>query len=368
MFDDPRKTAEWFKLIFEIGILVLPQAKTLLDFNKNPKLQKDPFLIYDADFLIGCHKSERPIASGIPYSEMANLLGKSPGSIQIHVMRGDFKLQSGDKAWSSISKAGFQALRDSKRIGASEPMIHLRSARREGNKLILKVQKARYHDQAQSNLILDWPTQVEPRPLTLRDLLAAKYERNLPDLADRRLANTVGVACLLFYKEGNRLVPYLVRRVEQVGVYPGGIQCTASGAANWPNTSEKSFGHFFFQAMYRELEEEVGLKAEDIADLKAVSLCREFLRGGKPQLFFAGFTRLSRNQLRERRIQAADTVKKISGWTEVERDTWFRSSGVVIPPQELDQGIKEQGISLEGLGSYFHGKKYIEKYGHQFAK
>ncbi len=368
MFDDPQKAAEWAKLIIESGILILSQAAQFIDFKKNPKLKKDPFLLYNADFLVECYKSEQPIATGIPYSELANLLGKSLNSVQVNVIRRDFKLQSGDTAWAFISKAGFQALQDSKRVGASEPMIHLRSVSREKNKIILKIQKATYHDQAKSNLILDWPAQTEPHPLTLRDLLTAKYRDNLPELDDKRLANTVGVACLLFYWERGQLVPYLVKRVEKVGVYPGGIHCTASGAAHWPDAPEKSFENFFLRAIYQELDEEVGLKPEDIADLKAVSLCREFLRGGKPQVFFAGFTNLSRNQLREKRIKAADTVKKISDWTEVERDTWLQSSDVVISPRKLDDRIKEFGITLEGIGAYFYGKRYIKKHRQQFVK
>lgn len=368
MLDDPLKATEWAKLIIELGMLVLPQASKFVGFKKDLKLGRDPFLIYDADFLVAHYKAERPIAPGIPYAELADLLGESLDSIQISVIRGEFGLQPGDEAWASIAKAGYQALLESGRIRANEPMIHLRSVRRDSTKLALKIQKAAYHDQAKSNLILDWPAHVRPRSVTLRELLSTKYGERLPQLGDRRLANTVGVACLLFYWDRGQLVPYLVRRVEKVAVHPGGIHCTASGAANWPETSEPSFANFFLRAMYQELDEEVGLKREDITDLRAVSLCREFLRGGKPQIFFAGFTHLSRNQLKARRLKAADTIKKIAGWTEVERDTWRQSSDVVIPPGRLDDSIRDLGVALEGLGGYFCGRRYIDKYGRDILR
>jgi hypothetical protein len=368
MVTNLQNVGEWLRLIIDLGIIILPKASQYIDFKKNPGLKKDPFLLYDNDFLVNCYQSEHPVAPGIPYSELACLLAIDLDSIKINTIRGNFKLESGDAAWTSISKAGFKALYDSRKIGGNESLIHLRSISRENNILTLKIQKAEYYDQAKSNLILDWPTQAEPHSLSLRNLLTAKYKEYLPKLDDKRLANTVGIACLLYYWERGRLIPYLVKRVEKIGVYPGGIHCTASGAANWPDSSEKSFKNFFLRAVYQEMNEEIGIRPEDVTDLRAVSLCREFLRGGKPQLFFAGFTSLSRKQLKEKRINASNTTKKLSSWTEIERDSWLKSGDVVIAPNKLDDNIKEYGITLEGIGAYFFGKQYIEKHGQQFIR
>ena len=64
------------------------------------------------------------------------------------------------------------------------------------------------------------------------------------------------------------------------------------------------FDGLFTANICRELAEEVGLSRADLDWIRPVALCREFLRGGKPQLFFAAGTSLSERALRERR-QAA---------------------------------------------------------------
>ena len=366
MWDDPQQAAEWARFTIELGLRLFPRAAKLMDFNKNPRLKSDPFLLYDAEFLVEQYRAESLIAADVPYSELVDFLRTPFSLIRLGIIRGQFELQAGDDAWTSISRAGFKALRNSGRIGANGPMIRLRSVSLENAIVVLKIQRATYHDQARSNLILDWPTGIRPEPLTLRALLKAKYGEHLPELDDKRLANTVGVACLLFYREGGRFVPYLVRRVEKVGVYPGGIHCTASGAANWPDSSGRSFENFFLRAIRQEIDEEVGLQPEDLVDLRAVSLCRDFLRGGKPQMFFAGVTHLSRAQLKEKRITAVDTVKKLNGWAEVERDTWLRSSDVVMSPRVLEAKIKNVGVTLEAMAAFFHGQRYVAKYGRQF--
>jgi hypothetical protein len=56
---------------------------------------------------------------------------------------------------------------------------------------------------------------------------------------------------------------------------------------------------------YREFRSYVDdLDSEDIESLVPVSFCRELLRGGKPQLFFLGFTNLNREELIRRRLMA----------------------------------------------------------------
>jgi ADP-ribose pyrophosphatase YjhB (NUDIX family) len=58
--------------------------------------------------------------------------------------------------------------------------------------------------------------------------------------------------------------------------------------------------------MYREVEEEIGLKKEDIDFLVPISLNRELARGGKPQIFFIGAIneRITEYQLVEKRKKA----------------------------------------------------------------
>jgi hypothetical protein len=279
------------------------------------------------------------------------------------VVSGEFSLQAGDSTWAAVSTSGFEELRRLGRISASEnePGIRLCPPKAEDSKLTWRIQKARYWDQARSNLILDWTVPGQRPPQRLRDLLVAKYGSKLPDLNDRRMANTIGVACLIFFWEKGRLIPYLIRRVEKVGVFPGGLHTTASGAANWPKGLEKSFENFFTQAMYDELREEVGLVREDIADLKPMAFCREYLRGGKPQIFYAGFTRLTRSELRKKRIGAEKTIKKLNRWPEVDQKSWMDSDDVIIPPEKLEADIGELGVSLECRAAYYYAREYLKK-------
>lgn len=359
---DPEEIAKWLKLASELGTMIL-QVKNAINIKRH---HKDPFLIYDVEWLLSKYKNEQPVNLDTPYREIVNFLGRSPRSIQVNVIRGNFKLSPGNSTWASISEAGVKALYESKRFEMREPLIRLNSISRDRNNVILNVQKATYFDQAKSNLILDWPAQVLPPQTSLRDLLSSDYDGSLPTLDETRMANTIGVACILFYLERSKFVPYLVKRVEKVGVYPGGLHCTASGAANWPETRDKSFEGFIKIAMYKELEEEVGLKHWDVPELKEMAICREFLRGGKPQIFFAGFTNLSRKQLRQRRIKAAETIKMTGGWTEVEYDTWLKSSDVIIPPSKLREKVDEEGLTLECIAAYYYGLKYLEEEGRKF--
>jgi hypothetical protein len=133
-------------------------------------------------------------------------------------------------------------------------------------------------------------------PGELREILRAEYGSSLPALSDTRLSNSIGTAIVVFDREGK---PYLPRRAPRQSVYPGGFHCTASGDAIW-----RDDGELFESHICRELEEEAGLNREDLDWIRVLALCREFLRGGKPQFFFAGQTSLSADELAVRRRKA----------------------------------------------------------------
>jgi hypothetical protein len=226
---------------------------------------------------------------------------------------------------------------------------------------VLKVQKATYHDQAKSNLILDFDRDDPHRYISLRTQLLTQYGSHLPPLDDERLANTLGVAAILFYWNGNQLVPYVVRRVKKIGVFPGGLHCTASGVAKWPvGSSAPSFKDLTDQ-MFGELDEGVGLKRSDIVELRPMALCREMARGGKPQLFYAGLTLLNRKELREKRVHATDVVRATTKIPEIERDRWYRNADVVMTPSALSTKLGRWGLTLEAAGSLHYGIEYLIK-------
>lgn len=353
--------AQGILTFIELAVLVGPPLIARL--RKGMSGKTDPYLNDDIDYLLKRYSDETPIAEGVPYVEVIDLLGPTDREIQIKVLPGKFPLNrcKQGQLWRTLSDAGYQALTQSGRVAPDwdDNIIRLGSVIIEGDTCYLTIQRASYLQQARSNLILDYHPMPDAESATLRNELIRQYGGKLPPLSDRRLANTVGIACLLYYREDNRYVPYLVKRVNRVGVMPGGVHCTASGAAAWPEHVEDTFDGFFTIDMYREIEEEVGLTQSDIEDLRPVALCREFLRAGKPQVFYAGIVRLSRKQLRERRLQAAQTIERTKGWPEVQRDLFLRSTDVVIPPEELEQALNSRGVTIEGIVALRFGLRYL---------
>ncbi len=353
--------ADWMPLLTELAIMLAPKAYALIKQGLSGK--SDPYLNYDIDYLLASYSDETPIFGSVPYSEVVDLLVQQEHALGIDVIRRPFRLKRGRRGeiWRIISDTGFEALADSERISKkrNDSVVRLTAITHIDDAPTLIVQKATYHDQARSNLILDYVALADNPTVTLRMELTKKHGKRLPPLSETRLANNVGVACQLFYREGGQYVPYLVKRVSKVGVMPGGIHCSASGAAAWPSKTTLDFDGYFTTDMCREIEEEIGCKKTDIEDMRPVALCREFLRAGKPQVFFAGITSLSRDELRERRTHASKVVEITKNWPEVERDRWYKSADVIIPTEAITQNVSKLGMTIEGIAALHYGIRYL---------
>lgn len=322
--------------------------------------KKDPFLNYDTPYLLGVYAEETPINHFIPYSELLSLYPENKG-VELKLNSRGFELQQRNQEWARVADLGFSELFKSKRIYDNEGAIRLQKVSDKEGKKELTLQKASYFQQCKSNLILDW-TSGESDGISLRSLQRGLYGGCLPKLEDKSMANTIGIAALIYYKEGDEYIPYMVKRVKKVGVFPGGVHCTSSGVAKWPsNDEDTSFDNFFTEHMYAELFEEVGLSKTDIAELVPMAICREFARGGKPQIFYAGFTELSKAELTEKRVKAQATIKELKLWPEVEQQKWYHSE-IVLNTQELMGSIKKYKITLEGVASLYYGIKYLQEH------
>lgn len=157
-----------------------------------------------------------------------------------------------------------------------------------------------------SSLILDYRHRLpNGAVLSLRDLLRQEYGRRLPPLYDPRLANTLGVSALIFRSSDDGLTPYLVARTREVAVNDLGNEwhCTASGVAELRDAGDDP-SSFIELSIRKELEEEVGLVGDDLIALAPIAFCRELMRGGKPQFFFLGMTRLPLSEI-TRKLKAA---------------------------------------------------------------
>jgi len=169
----------------------------------------------------------------------------------------------------------------------------------------LWVQPCPYSDGVKSNYAMDGSGE-------LRETLRTQYGHCLPPLADARLSNGIGTAVVVFDATGH---PYLPRRAPRQSVFPGGYHCTASGEAVW-REGALEFDRLFTENICCELEEEVGLTRSDLEWIRPVAFCREFLRAGKPQFFFAASTLLPPAELQLRR-RAAIAAQLARGRQEI---------------------------------------------------
>ena len=236
----------------------------------------------DAAWLIDQYRDELTAAPGIPYAPLD--------------LAGPFSVLLETNPFRPIPAADVHPA-----LKYDETIVRL--ARHQPG--TLWVQPCRYSDGMKSNYAMDGPGE-------LRQPLIAQYGRRLPPLDDRRLSNAIGVAIVVFDAGGR---PYLPRRAPRQSVFPGGFHCTASGEAVW-REGPLEFDRLFTENVCRELEEEVGLARADLEWIHPLALCREFLRAGKPQLFFAARTALDAAQLRSRR-RAAIAAQLAHGRQEV---------------------------------------------------
>ena len=221
-------------------------------------------LRYDARWLIEYYADEPPVRPGVPYS----LLGTE---YRVERLQGQFQLT--------------RATDVEPRLAFDETVARLVSY--DGRTLV--AQPCAYSDGIRSNYAMDGER-------GLRDVFRTEYGCRLPPLGDTRLSNGIGTTIVVFDNHGK---PYLPRRAPKQSVFPAGFHCTASGEAVW-----RDEGEMFESNICRELEEEVGLTRADLEWIRPLALCREFLRGGKPQIFFAAGTGLSAEELGVRRRAA----------------------------------------------------------------
>jgi hypothetical protein len=268
-------------------------------------------LRYDARWLVEYYRDEPAALPGLPYAPLG-----WDGPYTVVKLEQPFRLTS--------------AIRVQPRLDYDESIFRLADY---GAKT-LRVQRCAYSDGIKSNYLMDGPGE-------LRAVLRAEYGARLPPLSDTRLANGIGTAVVVF---DAALRPYLPRRAPRQSVFPGGYHCTASGETLWSETASDTaatFEEIFTAHICRELEEEVGLTAADLSWIRPVAFCREFLRGGKPQFFFAAQTLLGADEMAVRRRQAI--ARQIAaGRQEVEDDVLE-----TVTPQTLRQCTIEAVANLQ---------------------
>jgi len=344
--------------------------KIALEVYKNKdsinKVFKPKYLNYDLNKLKSYYKDECFVGKKVPYVELFNFI-KSPEielnfSILTEVFRLDYIDSTELKAFQINALKEFQ---QKGKVTHDSFTVRLNDYKLNKNELTLEIQKSRYSDQVQSHLVLDWKNKylAELGNATLRGFLIAKYGHKLPPLDAKLLSNSIGISIVIFYRRDNVLLPYLPYRNKSTfskkrnepSIFEGIYHCSASGALEWGqginNLSDVK------EEMYREIEEEIGLKKNDLKILECVSLAREVLRAGKPQFFFIGYTNLSEPELRKKRIEAIQKSKCIEDKVEIQdKHLTLTNEGIEI---------KNALISLETIGNLYYCERYFKKIGRE---
>jgi hypothetical protein len=267
------------------------------------------FLTYDAATLLDWYRDETPACGRLPYTELACFLDQ-PSDLTIEKKKTPFRLAScPPDGLAHLQGCIYEAFTKEKRADKVDSKV-VRLENYDARERRLVIRQCRYSDGLKSNYALDWQGK-------LRSFLAQDYGSKLPPLDEPRLSNSLGLAVIVWYRaqDGDTL-PYLPKRAGNLAVFPGGLfHCTASGEAQWKPRAA-TFDQMFTADICKELYEEVGLSRADLDWIVPVALCREFLRGGKPQLFFAALTNVGADELAEKR-RAAIERQIVAGRQEV---------------------------------------------------
>ena len=338
------------------------------------------FLNYDVSFLNEFYKDEKPVGGLLPYSEICNfydaIKNNQKPRIKVKLDPKDFML----KSWSSEIANSLVQIGSQERMGTGtiykdDTVIRLSNVNiDETGAATLHCQKAKYSDQVKSNLIVDFTSKMYTEADSLRYILRVNDGQKLPALSDKRMANTLGLACILFYWDNEYWTPLMIPRppesLKAVSVFEGGWHCSASGAAEWPAATEQEFFEAISNDMLREIHEEIGIEKNEIHDFDLVAICREFARAGKPQLFFTGFVNLDFKTLMMRIDKARETASLTGNKIETLKYPIFRRNPSnseffqeIQTRDNVDVNAKKTikpGITTEGATALYYAAQVLK--------
>ncbi len=188
------------------------------------------------------------------------------------------------------------------------------------------LETAYYYDQVGSNLSLDYPF---PEPIIVADrhcLSVREWDvaqahgktKRLPEFAQSKLANTIGVAIGITARSHDGRFHWLRRkRSKTVAVYPGMWHLPFSFALaidDQAHTAKDVRALIRFDLGHERAEELGGLDYSDFGELRPLAFCRDLARGGKPQFFFDLPCLVPFEDLRRR---AVDSTAEFAGKIEL---------------------------------------------------
>lgn len=214
--------------------------------------------------------------------------------------------------------------------------------------------KAFYFDQVGTNLTLDWHSRklLDSRQ-TIRNSIEIPISGRLKELKDSNLANTLGVAVMLY---NSRLEPYVRIRSDSLAAIPiKGLHCSASGVFKMEGGIKAGVYDYSIieKGIELEIKSEIGIDRYDYS-LYPVALARELPRGGKPQLFFIAITKLSNSDIMDKSKNAEESWEFVDelDLEDQESKSGFKSSSDV-------QNLADQ-FTYEGWACLQFSEDFLE--------
>ncbi|MGD0763479.1 MAG: hypothetical protein ABR929_09890 [Roseiarcus sp.] len=326
------------------------------------------FLNQDSTRSLQLYKNETPIAEFLPYLEIVNWLDATREKTLVLFPRHlEFEVGKWGGSGDEIVYHGYREFGVEHGSRENRKLIRVDSIEIENDSVILNVRPSRYSEQMKSNLILDYEFGEQDSGNSLRKILLSEHPGKLPSLDDPRLANTLGVATLLIYRQYGADIPHLVVRGQKVAVFNAGSawHCSSSYAAKWVDdelVGPTGFREAIEPYLYIQLREEIGLEKGEVFGVRPIALCREMIRGGKPQLFCLAYTSLEFNVLKERLLIARKEEYRRAKEAnsefrpEVEAMPYFRDVPETSSEEFLVKILESHEITPEGaaLCWYWH--------------
>jgi|GEM_PF-6685175 len=156
-----------------------------------------------------------------------------------------------------------------------------------------------------TNYSLDSAFNTNNTSFRLREILHKNGK--LCHLSQSMLANPIGINILIISADGQLILQH---RDKTPAVRPSEACSSASGTVDDKDVYHKDFSHPILAALFRETEEEIAVRAEDLHEIVFLGAIREFLRGGLTDFFFASKCSLSAAEIASRAVQEGKAVDR----------------------------------------------------------
>jgi len=223
---------------------------------------------------------------------------------------------------------------------------------RETNTMFLT--EASYFDQIGTNIVID-TTLADPvrgHLPSLREGPEKPIHHALPSLHESILANTLGVAAVVYTPDWSQQILRLRDGRYLASMPEGGIHCSASGVFELHQSAKKGGSYDvtkIMRGMKIELLAELHLRPDQY-DLHLIALARELPRGGKPQLFFVVRSHLGIDEM----VKLSQKAKERSEFLHGD------NGGFLLRGVDLSDPSK---FTYEGWAAIYFAEQFLEANG-----